>query len=205
VTRASGIDPVQIQLAVSRGKLWRFFTLLRRGFVLFTPLPCHLEILLCERLEIPQDYVIHRIQTVFVNGRAVDDVSTARVADGAVVALSAAMPGLVGATLRRGGRLTRLRSAISHRCLDSIPQDVAPGLVTIKLFNLVCDELGPVLLARGVDLPPGDLDDFLADHWDEIAAECRSVRVDGAFREPGARPALNAPGRPVHLQVMPAE
>ena len=191
----------RVELTVSKTDLWLFSALLRRGFHLRTPLPCSLEALLCIQLEIPRDYVTQRVQTIFLNGRAVDTICSALVADGAVVTHSAAMPGLVGATLRRGGRLTSLRSSISHRSDGSSGQETAIGKVTVKFFNLICDELGPSFLARGICLAPGAFSDFLADRWAEIAPACRSVRVDGSLWRSDSLPEAIDPGEPINLSV----
>ena len=49
-----------------------------------------------------------------LDGKPVDDIGAALVQDGSTLALSAAMPGLVGATLRRGGAYSSFRSAITY-------------------------------------------------------------------------------------------
>ena len=179
MTRPTAADLLSVDLAVSAASLWRFFALLRKGFVVDTALPCSLETLLCERLQIPAGYVAQRVQTVFLNGRAVDDVPTATVADGAVVTLSAAMPGLVGATLRKGGKLTNLRSNISHRSAAAGHSAQRPGQVTVKLFNLICAELAPAFLGRGVLVSSADFHEFLSDAWTATAPACSGATVDG--------------------------
>lgn len=201
VCTASGFP--QISLDVSARALWRFHALLRKGFrVEEDRLPCPLERLLCDRLAIPLGYVTQRIQTVFLNGRAVDDIFAARVDDGATVALSAAMPGLVGATLRKGGRLTSLRSHISHRTNPGRDHPAAQaGQVTVKLFNLICTELAPDLLSRGILIPPGDIQAFLDDAWPDLASDCRATLVNGTPLGPGALADHIQPGTPVCLTV----
>ncbi|RJQ82222.1 MAG: hypothetical protein C4519_08135 [Desulfobacteraceae bacterium] len=106
--------------------------------------------LLCDQLAIPADYVDQRIQTIFVNGRAVDRVAHIRIAGGDVIALSAALPGLAGATLRKGGVLAVLRKEISHTDTTVQTGPQAKTMVTLKLFNLVAKELCALLLSRGV-------------------------------------------------------
>ena len=112
--------------------------------------------LLCGQLGVAESYLDERIQTVFVNGRAVDDVNQSRVDVGDVLSLSAAMPGLVGATLRRGGHLAVLRKNISYAGSDT-GDDRGGGTVTLKLFNMVARELGPRLLEHGVIAAGRDL------------------------------------------------
>ena len=62
------------------------------------------------------------------------------------------MPGLVGATFRKGGALADFRKDISYVNSPANPQDGSheETLITLKLFNLVARELGPHLLTQGV-------------------------------------------------------
>lgn len=112
---------------------------------------------LCDQLMIPSDYLEHRIQTILVNGRAVDDVDQLQIADGDVVALSAAMPGLAGATLRRGGHLAPMRAAISQNRDRPATEGHQRGIVVLKLFNLVAKEIGPQVLSGEIWLKSKDL------------------------------------------------
>jgi hypothetical protein len=70
------------------------------------------------------------------------------------------MPGLVGATMRRGGFYAALRQGISH-VLDSGTSANECGTVRLKLFNLLLAELGPLVLARGLLLEPYELNELL--------------------------------------------
>ncbi len=138
--------------------------------------------LLCDQIGIPRDYLDDRIQTLFLNAKAVDNADTARVTDGAVIALSAAMPGLVGATLRKGGTFSGLRAAISQEEATGA-EELTLGTITLKLFNLVAREMGLDLLARGVVFPGRRLADFFATaapadlqiHLGEGSLDCRKA------------------------------
>ncbi|MCP4349944.1 MAG: endonuclease/exonuclease/phosphatase family protein [Desulfobacterales bacterium] len=55
---------------------------------------CSIRSLLCKQTDVASDYVDERISTVFLDGKPVDDVDSAIVKNGSVLALSAAMPGL---------------------------------------------------------------------------------------------------------------
>jgi hypothetical protein len=201
VEPASGHDAIAVDLVVTETDLWRFFSLLRRGMLVSAPLPAKLQRLLQEALEIPQAYVNERIQTVFLNGRAVDDIRVAMVTDGDVLTLSAAMPGLVGATLRKGGQLSRLRSSLSHHPLSADIEAILPGVIMVKLFNLVCAELGPAFLHRGVVLPGGHFQEFLAGTWAELAPDCLGVRIDRKAAAPESLPGAVGAGEVVRLKV----
>lgn len=117
---------------------------------------CPLESLLCDQWGLSPEYVLQKISTLFLNGKPVDDISTARVGEGAVLALSSAMPGLVGAVMRRGGFFSSLRGGITYR--ENASADRAcRGLITVKLFNLLIEDLGPRFLAQGFFVDSGDL------------------------------------------------
>jgi hypothetical protein len=105
---------------------------------------------LTEELRLDPRFVAERITTVFLDGQVVDRLDDAVLHDGALLALSGAMPGLVGATLRRGGAYAAMRSEITHRPGAASGQGPREPLVRVKLFNLLIAELGPALLARGV-------------------------------------------------------
>jgi hypothetical protein len=132
-------------------------TLLGIGIGIPTTMGISLKEFLCGQLMISSDYLENRIQTILMNSRAVDDVDHAYIADGDVVALSAAMPGLAGATLRRGGQLAPMRAAISQNRTKSVTDGHQKGIVVLKLFNLVAKEIGPQILSAGFWLKGKDL------------------------------------------------
>jgi len=149
---------------------------------------CSLRSTLCDQLGIANDYLDDRVQTLFLNGKAVDDVDTAVVGPGDTVALSASMPGLVGATMRKGGRYAVLRDNISLAESDACEIGL-PTRLTVKLFNLIAPELAPLLLRGGVHVD-GDrlthlMDTFgpaLSDGWRKITLGDETVGAD-ALRE----------------------
>jgi hypothetical protein len=147
-----------LQLAADQLKV--FFPLLQQGVTVPATVGCTLRSLLCDQFAIPADYVTDRITTVFIDNRPVDDLDRTIVQDGSRVTLSAAMPGLVGATMRRGGFYAALRQGISH-VADSGTAAGESGIVRVKLFNLLLAELGPLVLARGLILEPDELNDLL--------------------------------------------
>lgn len=105
--------------------------------------------LLTAQWGLTQDYIESDISTIFVDGKPVDDLDSAIVKDGATLALSCAMPGLAGATMRRGGAIAGLRSGITHREAPS-SREQKQGMITVKLFNMLIAELSPLFLAKGI-------------------------------------------------------
>jgi hypothetical protein len=147
-------------LTLMPDQLPAFYPLLQKGVTVPATVGCTLKSLLCDQFAIPADYVTDRITTIFLNNSPVDDLDRTIIHEGSRVTLSAAMPGLVGATMRRGGFYAALREGISH-VVDSGSTAGESGTVRVKLFNLLLAELGPFVLARGMILEPDELSDLL--------------------------------------------
>jgi len=175
--------PPRLVLTMDSARLGAFFPLLRQGFSVEARVGCPLEDILCRQWGIDPDYVAQRITTIFLNSRAIDDVKSALVRGGAAIALSGAMPGLVGATMRRGGYYAAMRGAMTHQ--ESMQWEGEDfGRIRVKLFNLVVAELGPGFLRRGILLPSNELGEFLAGQPPQFWAGCRQARLDGEPVEP---------------------
>jgi hypothetical protein len=132
-----------------------------------------IEDLLFRQLLLKKSFVEEKISTVFLDGQCVDDISRTILNDGSVVAFSSALPGLVGATLRRGGFYACLRNSINYRQKD-MSVDARQGTITIKLFNLLMEELGPVFLKKGIIMACSTIVGFLQQQreafWKEVHA-----------------------------------
>jgi hypothetical protein len=154
-----------------------FFLLFQQGVTVRSRTGISVASLLRE--EIGADPVtIEKIQSIILEGKPVDDLESAVIKDGSVLALSAAMPGLVGATLRRGGTYSSFRSAITyHETGGEYVQGV--GLVQIKLFNLLMAELGPGLLKKGVILRSEDFIRFAAEQSPDFWKGFSRITIDG--------------------------
>jgi molybdopterin converting factor small subunit len=129
-------------------------------------------------LGIDPAYVEEQLQTVFLDGHPVDDFDRARVRPGAVLALSGAMPGLAGATMRRGGYYARMREGITHAGAQQTEGRAEAGVVIVKLFNRALADLAETLANRPL-LVPGDAIDGL----DPEAAVDGWVLVDVALAD----------------------
>ncbi len=154
----------------------RFFLLLQQGVRIRRRVGCSVDVFLREEIGAAPD-TIEKIQSIMLDGKPVDDIGSALIHDDSVLALSAAMPGLVGATLRRGGAYSSFRNAITYHEAGKacVPGE---GWVCIKLFNLMMAELGPGLLRQGVLVHAADLADLLAERSQEFRQRC-SATLDG--------------------------
>ncbi len=106
------------------------------------------------------DYVSDTIQTIFLNGTAVDDLTTLVGTEDPVLALSAAMPGLAGAIFRRNSFHAGLRTPTENVIATEKKQETI--FVTLKLFNSIALERGAELLAMGVRIKTLYFNTFLA-------------------------------------------
>ena len=165
-------------LTVEEELIPTFCVLLSQGFTLKVRVGCTMRELLHRQLGLSADYIDQRLQTIFLDGKAVDNIDTAVVKSGSTLALSAAMPGLAGATLRRGGAYASMRSQISHG-KSPLPDDIKEGELVLKLFNLVARELSPMFLAKGVWLKGKSLQGFLQKAPDSFWEGCRAAELNG--------------------------
>jgi hypothetical protein len=172
--------------------LSRFFPLIQQGFLVKVPAGGSVRTILCRYLGLAPEYLKGRIQTIFLNGKPVDEVDAAMVGQGDTLALSAAMPGLVGATMRRGGYFAGLRANISHREHDQAVQG-AECLVKLKLFNLLTGELGPSFLERGIWIKAAVLQAFLHRQPEDFWAGCLAAYMNGEEMDLQAWPAMAWP------------
>lgn len=165
---------IEVQLAPELLRI--FFPLFEEGVEVEVVAGCSIRELLVEQFGVAAEYIASRITTVFVNHRAVDNMESARIDDGAVLALSGAMPGLVGATMRSGGYYAAMRGGIAYRNAADAPE-VKTGAIKLKLFNLLLPELGPRLLQRGILLSGARWQEFLAQQPEQLRV--RGYWLDG--------------------------
>jgi hypothetical protein len=191
---------MKINIVTTKALLPRFLKLLEQGFFVKTQAGCSIKDLLCEQLQIEEEYLDKRIQTLFLNGKAVDDVERAYLQDDATLALSAAMPGLVGATFRKGGNLAPMRNSISYDAGISIKGE-GEARAKLKLFNMVLKELGPIFLANGVWIQNDKFNEFLDRYLKDVKAACSLFQLDGENVDIAKLENLNLKNSKVFLQV----
>ncbi len=150
-----------LEITLDDQKLQALFPLFQKGVRVKIETGCSIKDILCGQWGIDPEYVEGRISTLFLNAMPVDDMEAAVVRDGDTLALSSAMPGLVGAVMRRSGFFASLRHSISYRGEAAIPEHRA-GFITLKLFNLLMAELGPLIARQGFWADARDLGPLLA-------------------------------------------
>jgi hypothetical protein len=169
---------VTLHLFLAAGRLPLFSLLLQQGFRVKIRAGASVKAVLCEQLGLGPGYVQERIRTILLDGKAVDDMDRAILKDGSSLALSAPMPGLAGASLRREGLLASFRAQITHRENKTESPPAAEGMITVKIFNLLLNEIGPVFLQRGIYLPKRDFQDFFKSLPEKFQKEFRAAEVN---------------------------
>lgn len=150
-------------LGVPKNMLGELHGLLQEGVLLEVPEGCTVWEVLVREMGLDQEFVEQRIQTLFLNSKPADDLEHSYIHDGDVIAVSAAMPGLVGAVMRRGGELSSMRSGISA-CPEDGPCENSNCMaqVRVKFFNLLLAEIGEQLLQEGVLVQDARLQELLS-------------------------------------------
>jgi hypothetical protein len=141
-----------------RSRLDAFKGLLQSGVTVPVRTGASVLSFLTDQLGIEPREVEARITTVFLDGKVVDALDAAALQDGSRLALSAALPGLVGATMRRSGTYSAMRSEITWAAPGVDQGELgAAGTIQLKLFNLLIDALGPAVLRHGVVLDAAEV------------------------------------------------
>ena len=193
---------LHLLISVSENFIPSFLGLVRSGFATQVMVGCSLQELLCNQLGIDEDYLQNRVQTIFLNNSPVDDIAAATVTDGATISLSAAMPGLNGAVMRRGGLLASLRHSISHQP-DNVCIEQDCGQIKLKLFNLIAKEIGPDFLARGILAKGRDLAEVLARQTPRFWQSVKYVEIDNVRYEAEKLRTFQLSTQDVFLRVRP--
>jgi len=179
------ISPTHISIVLERERLGDFFPIMQRGFFVTAWLPCTAGNLLHEQFGIDSAYIAERITTIFLDGKAIDDPDEALVSDHSTIALSAAMPGVVGASMRRGSFYAAMRDAVTYTERE-IPSESFAGVVRIKIFNLLLSELGPGFLKRGIIMTPSELSDLILQHPETFRQGCHMSARNGQAVDPSS-------------------
>lgn len=138
--------------------------------------------LLCKILGLSPEYVENRISTIFLDSKPVDDLDSSYVKDKSTISLSAAMPGLVGATMRRGGFYASLRNGISYK--DDGSRNEVDGIVRIRLFNIIKKEIGEDLLRKGIYVSCEDIKLLIKNGANDFIQNVANVIMEGKEIKP---------------------
>jgi hypothetical protein len=155
----------------------RLATMLQAGFFVDAAIGDSIASLLQRLPGFSTDYIENQIQTVFYNGDAIDDLSQPLTGPTPTIALSAAMPGLAGAILRKNSPAAPLRKTRSKAAAAASGGSIMT--VLIKLFNTLAIDRGPALLRSGIRIKAADLAGFLSLR-PSLLKKIRDIRLAGS-------------------------
>jgi hypothetical protein len=169
--------PATLSLCVEEHVLARILPILQKGFILWSRAGYSINEFLCMQQKISSDYITERVSTIFLDGKPVDDIDMTVIQDGSTIALSGAMPGLVGAVMRRGSFYASFRDSITYKKgPDILAKEKC--MVNLKLFNIVMKELGLDFLKKGVFFKSSDLTDFLLNQSKDFWQGCKEILLN---------------------------
>lgn len=136
-----------------------------------------------EMLPADEDYLENKIQTIFMDGHAVDDTEQTRINAPCTIALSAAMPGVFGAAFRKKGIYSGMRAEYSQNPeaeKESFKDKTETVPVTLKCFNQVAEDLGDALLGRGVNMDIKEFEKFWEPQQEVLEKNYVQIDLNGS-------------------------
>jgi hypothetical protein len=176
-------NSADVSISCDAAGLTAFFPILQKGFLIKTVSGKSIRAVLCDQIGVSSEYLDNRINTIFLDSKPVDNVDSAILKDGSVLALSAAMPGFVGAAFRKGGFYAPMRDSITHVAESGLTA-TGEGFFLVKLYNFVAKELGPQFLESGIWLTCDDVKELLGRWSDDFRSVCKSCTIDGREVDP---------------------
>lgn len=179
------LPQTSVTLTVSLESFHLFTTVLQSGIEVKTSTATEMGEFLFQLPGFTADYINSTVETIFLNGTPVDDLSLPFTGKNPVLALSAAMPGLAGAIFRKNSIHTALRTQTDSS--QHLYNHKQAKTITLKLFNSVAKDRGGSLLAAGVSIKASKVLTFLqkrtglSDYITGIEINSKAVNLAALF------------------------
>lgn len=195
---------MELKITVPEYRLSLMRLLLGFGIFLEAPSGISVSRFLEQALGVDAGYIENRIQTLFMDGHAVDNPESKHIQKPCTLALSAAMPGVFGAAFRKQGTYSGLRQGSEKSGEDekNAVESGRPVGVKLKCFNQVAADLGSGLLAHGVSMDIEDVRQFWKRQESVLKKDCRVICINQTKAAAGqvAKELAGKTGQ-VHIQV----
>jgi len=175
------IRSLSLDINIPLEKLERFTTLLQSGIKLPAVSGMSLGVFIDDLPGFDIDYISHTIQTIFLDGNAIDDLEHPLTQQNHVLALSAAMPGLAGAIFRRNSLCAALRTQGENPTARK--KNGRELYIHLKLFNSIALEKGGELLRLGGIFSGETLISFLQQR-PSLVKSIKSFNLDTELLDP---------------------
>lgn len=150
---------------------------LQKGFYILTVEGQDVFKFLSEDCNMKSAYIREKIKTIFINGGPVDDIYNTRIKEYEEIALSGAMPGIVGAMMRIGSPYAPMRDNITVR-----PEEIINCgkkiLVGLKLFNVILHDRGNGFLRNGIIFTRQRFEIYITRNINLILSDCSSIDIN---------------------------
>lgn len=154
-----------------------FMPELQRGFYITSNEGKSIYSFLTDTCRMSESYISQKVKTVLLNGGPVDDIFNTGIKEGDTIAVSGAMPGIVGAMMRMGSPYAAMRDSITVRPGEALSQG-KEIVVLLKLFNVILSDMGPGFLEEGILLEREMLAGLFKEHGNEIDAGCSELLLN---------------------------
>jgi hypothetical protein len=166
----------RIRLLVDTEALSKYTTMLQSGIYVEVDQGTTIGELLFSLPGFSEEYVKTRVETIFLNGLPADNLQQQLFGKKAVIAISAAMPGLAGAIFRKDGIHASLRTTTAGK-LSSVNAPEAPITIRLKLFNMISKDRGEQLFSNSCVVSAKSLIQFLGYRL-PLAAAIQKTYID---------------------------
>lgn len=93
---------ISLSIQLEEHSLLSMLSILQKGFMVKARPGCSLRNFLYKQIGLEPTCIAERISIIFLDGKPVDNIESAIIQNGSIIALSGAMPGFAGAAMRRG-------------------------------------------------------------------------------------------------------
>lgn len=174
---------INLQFQIDASGISRFYPLIEKGYWTDVIRGTTIFDFLVKDLGLSAEYVETRIQTIFLNHKPIDDIAAVTLSENDRIAFSAAMPGLLGATMRKAGAYSAMRESISQKTDIRDSGQISSGTRTnvrifVKFFNLIVKDIGADVLKKGICLTGEVLCDHLHSSGMAVSDKISHIKIN---------------------------
>jgi hypothetical protein len=171
---------IPLEITVRADAIDRFTILFQSGIMLTVNSGVPVGVFMSSLPGFDIDYISDTVQTIFLDGNAIDDLEQPLTRQDHVLALSAAMPGLAGAIFRRNSLCAALRTRSDNpRTSEKSNHELC---ILLKLFNTIALEKGGEILRSGGIISGENLLSFFQQR-PSLLESVNSFTIDGNIQE----------------------
>ena len=149
----------------------------QKGFFIYSNQGKSIFEFLTEDCLIAREYISKKIQTIMINGSPVDDIFDTKISKVSICALSAALPGILGAMMRMGSPYAAMRESITAKT-DGAIESGEKIAILLKLFNIVLHDLRSDFLKNGILLEKNRVYEMFVKNESDLNLNCKEISLN---------------------------